>query len=101
MLICVDLLYWIALVNSLESQLSTTKCLRESKTFSMNRALTLVKSVTAELHIYTMLTAMLIVSVCYRLDQVNRDFLWSLVVKSPRCILLIRTRVVSVKLVVL
>ncbi|VVA40999.1 PREDICTED: reverse mRNAase, partial [Prunus dulcis] len=48
----------------------------KSHTLSMAGRITLLQSVTAAIPIYTMQTAKLPMSVCDKLDQLNRNFLW-------------------------
>ncbi|CAL8174658.1 unnamed protein product [Prunus armeniaca] len=48
----------------------------KSHTLSMAGRITLLESVTAAIPIYTMQTAKLPMSVCDKLDQLNRNFLW-------------------------
>ncbi|KAK9939901.1 hypothetical protein M0R45_016581 [Rubus argutus] len=48
----------------------------KSKVLSMVGRLTLIHSVTAAIPLYAMQTARLPMSICNKLDKINRDFLW-------------------------
>ncbi|XP_024195608.1 uncharacterized protein LOC112198716 [Rosa chinensis] len=61
-----------SLFDKVQSRLSSWK----SKVLSMAGRLTLLQSVTYSIPIYAMQTAKLPVSLCDRIDKLNRDFLW-------------------------
>ncbi|KAL6218309.1 hypothetical protein ACLB2K_011523 [Fragaria x ananassa] len=56
----------------IQSRLASWKC----KTLSMAGRLTLVQSVTSSIPIYSMQTVKFPVSLCERIDKLNRDFIW-------------------------
>ncbi|XP_024158077.2 uncharacterized protein LOC112165700 [Rosa chinensis] len=58
--------------DKVQNRLSSWK----SKALSMAGRLTLVNSVTSSIPIYTMQTAKLPMSLCDKLDKLNRDFIW-------------------------
>ncbi|KAK9944849.1 hypothetical protein M0R45_010396 [Rubus argutus] len=63
---------YASLLEKAQCRLSSWKC----KTLRMAGRLTLIQSVTAAIPIYTMQTAKLPMSICNKLDKLNRDFLW-------------------------
>ncbi|BFG41163.1 hypothetical protein CerSpe_274360 [Prunus speciosa] len=60
------------IIDKVQRRLSSWK----SHTLSMAGRLTLLQSVTSAIPIYSMQSAKLPVSVCKKLDQLNRNFLW-------------------------
>ncbi|CAL9001792.1 unnamed protein product [Prunus brigantina] len=60
------------IIDKVQKRLSYWK----SHTLSMAGRLTLLQSVTSAIPIYSMQTAMLPASVCSKLDQLNKNFLW-------------------------
>ncbi|CAL9024686.1 unnamed protein product, partial [Prunus brigantina] len=60
------------IIDKVQRRLSSWK----SHTLSMAGRLTLLQSVTSAIPIYSMQSAKLPVSVCQKLDQLNRNFLW-------------------------
>ncbi|VVA23746.1 PREDICTED: ribonuclease H At1g65750, partial [Prunus dulcis] len=60
------------IIDKVKKRLSSWK----SHTLSMAGRLTLLQSVTSAIPIYSMQTAMLPASVCSKLDQLNKNFLW-------------------------
>ncbi|CAL8176297.1 unnamed protein product [Prunus armeniaca] len=60
------------IIDKVQKRLSSWK----SHTLSMAGWLTLLQSVTSAIPIYSMQTAMLPASVCSKLDQLNKNFLW-------------------------
>ncbi|XP_050386378.1 uncharacterized protein LOC126802738 [Argentina anserina] len=63
---------YIGIVDKVQNRLSSWK----SKVVTMAGRLTLVQSVTFDIPFYAMQTAKLPISLCEKIDKLNRDFIW-------------------------